>query len=214
MRFDYAAWGRPARARTVHPLGLIDKGGTWYLIAGPVTDAAGARPAEGGRGAGEAPASAARRSATSDTALRSYRVDRMTAAEALDERFEPPADFDLDAAWARLSAEVGRARSRATATVRVDPGVVEAFRGWVGGTELVDDAGPGAAPDETGRVLVRVTAPSDEALARRLAAWVDGAEVVEPEGVRQRLAAFGARLVETYGAVEPPSSSSTLTTSA
>ncbi|GAA1964707.1 helix-turn-helix transcriptional regulator [Agromyces allii] len=192
VRFDYAAWGRPARARTVRPLGLVDKGGTWYLVAD---------------------------SAASDTALRSYRVDRMTDAEALDERFEPPAGFDLDAAWSELSAEVGRARTRATATVRVAADVLDEFRAWVGGTELVGGGGQeatpaSAEPDGSGRVLVRVTAPSEVALARRLAAWVDGAEVIEPEGVRQRLAAFGARLAETYGAVEPPSSSSTLTTSA
>ncbi|KQM80689.1 YafY family protein [Agromyces sp. Leaf222] len=195
VRFDYAAWGKPARSRTAHPLGLIDKGGTWYLIAEPVPDAAGGRAgarateAAGGRDDhGRAPE-------TSATALRSYRVDRLTDAEALDERFDPPVGFDLDAAWAELSADVGRARTRATATVLVDAAVLDEFRGWVGGTELVD----GVAPDPTGRVLVRVTAPSEEALARRLCAWIEGAEVVEPDGVRRRLAAFGARLVEAYG---------------
>ncbi|SFR69880.1 HTH domain-containing protein [Agromyces sp. CF514] len=232
VRFDYAAWGKPARSRTVRPLGLVDKGGTWYLIADPVTDAAGGGSDAGGtdaagggsgaartdvasgRGTAARPPAASRTAASgteaSETALRSYRVDRMAGAEALEEVFEPPAGFDLDEAWATLSAEVGRARTRANALVRVAPAVLDEFRGWVGGTERVDEAEPAA----DGRVLVRVTAPSDEALARRLVAWSDGAEVVEPEGVRDRLAAIGARLVEAYGAVEAPSSSSTPTTSA
>ncbi|MFF2370801.1 helix-turn-helix transcriptional regulator [Agromyces sp. NPDC058110] len=226
VRFDYAAWGKPARSRTVRPLGLVDKGGTWYLVAAPEPDAVGGRPgrgptdAAGGRpeaGTTVAEAgggTAGRPPAASATAMRSYRLDRMTHVEPLEEVFEPPPGFDLDAAWAAVSAEVGRARTRATALVRVSPDAIEGFRGWVGGTELVADA----TADDVGRVLVRVTAPSDDALARRLVAWVDGAEVVEPAAVRDRLAAIGARLVETYPgatqAVVEPSSSSTPTTSA
>lgn len=181
VRFDYAAWGRPARSRTVHPLGLVDKGGTWYLLARPA-DAAGGADA------------AVRPPAASETAVRSYRIDRLSNAEVLEEAFVPPRDFDLEASWAAVSGEVERARARATATVRVAPGVLEEFRGWVGGTELVADA----RPDAAGRVLVRATAPSEEALARRLTGWVEHVEVVEPEAVRNRLAAYGARLVATY----------------
>ena len=176
----------------MHPLGLIDKGGTWYLIARPADAASGSRAAGG-------PDSAAA-AAASDTALRSYRVDRLSDPVVLDDVFEPPDGFDLEASWVELSDAVRRARARAEATVLVAPEVLEEFRGWVGGTELVADA----APDAAGRVLVLVEAPSEEALARRLTGWVDGVEVVGPQGVRNRLAAIGARLVEAYAEPDAP----------
>jgi hypothetical protein len=61
--------------RTVDPLGLVLKAGSWYLI---------------GR---------------SDGDERTYRVDRILGLQMLEEEFERPADFDLAAFWAeRLRA--------------------------------------------------------------------------------------------------------------
>ena len=160
--FTYTAWGRDPARRTVRPLGLIDKGGRWYLVA------------------------------DTDRGLRSYRVDRMTEVEARDDRFEPPPGFDLDVAWARLSTEIEQTRTRATATVLVDPEVEAEFRGWVGQSEVM-----GIADD--GRVRVQVAGQTDAVLARRLAAWGAEAEVVEPPEVRSMLAALAAALTARYG---------------
>lgn len=164
--FTYAAWGRDPARRTVRPLGLIDKGGRWYLVA------------------------------DTDRGLRSYRVDRMSDVEPHDELFEPPAGFDLDAEWARLSTEIEQTRTRATATVLVDPPVEAEFRGWVGQTEVM-----GVADD--GRVIVQVAGQTDAVLARRMAAWGAEAEVVEPPDVRSMLAAHAAALAARYGIADP-----------
>ncbi|GAA1767484.1 helix-turn-helix transcriptional regulator [Agromyces humatus] len=160
--FSYAAWGREPVDRVVRPLGLVDKAGRWYLVA------------------------------DTDRGLRSYRVDRMTDVEAREDRFEPPAGFDLDAAWTTLAAEIEQTRARTTATVLVDPAVEDEFRGWVGQTEVM-----GVADD--GRAIVRVAGQTDLVLARRLAAWGARTEVVDPPAVRRLLATLGAALTSRYG---------------
>ena len=165
LGFTYVAWGREPADRIVRPLGLVDKAGRWYLVA------------------------------DTDRGLRSYRVDRMSGVEPHDDRFDPPPDFDLDAAWARLATEIQQTRARTTATVLVDPAVEDEFRGWVGQTEVL-----GAADD--GRTIMRVAGQTDVVLARRLAAWAGGAEIVEPPAVRRLLAELGAALTARYGVAD------------
>src|SRR5205814_5195481 len=55
--------------RTIDPLGLVLKGGAWYLVA--------------------------RRSG----GMRDYRVSRVAGVRALEQRCEPPAGFELAAFW-------------------------------------------------------------------------------------------------------------------
>jgi predicted DNA-binding transcriptional regulator YafY len=77
--------------RTLSPLGLILKGGTWYLAA-----------------------------LASSVEPRVYRVSNIQALTVGDETFERPADFDLEAFWSastqRFEAEIftGEARLRLT----------------------------------------------------------------------------------------------------
>lgn len=181
-RFAYTRWGGEPAQRTVRPLGLIETRGVWYLVADVVADRDHERGDERGERRAEPPVEAARRS---------YRVDRMADVVLLDERFERPEAFDLDAEWAALRTAANAARRRAEATVLVDPGAAEEFRGWVTGTT---EEGTGA----DGRVRLRVTAPSEQVLARRLAAWAGEAEVIEPVSLRERLAAIGAAITERY----------------
>ena len=78
-----------AVTRTVDPLGLVLKAGTWYLAARTDGDA------------------------------RTYRVSRIAAAEVLDEHFERPDGFDLAAHWAAASHSFERAMLRCVARIRV-----------------------------------------------------------------------------------------------
>jgi predicted DNA-binding transcriptional regulator YafY len=90
----YERWSGPVE-RTLEPLGLILKGGVWYLAA---------------RLAGEAKA-----------APRTYRVSNILALEVSGDGFERPEGFDLAAWWAATSARfeaelfTGEARLRLTA---------------------------------------------------------------------------------------------------
>ena len=106
--------------RDLEPLGLILKGGFWYLAARP----AGTRDA------------------------RTYRVSNILALTASEDAFERPADFDLAGWWAetsrRFEAEIftGEARLRVTAAglkrlarlgteqARIAAGAVPGPDGW------------------------------------------------------------------------------------
>jgi len=81
--------GRQVVQRTVDPLGLVLKGGAWYLIS--------------------------RRS----VGMRVYRVSRVAGVRALEEAFERPAGFDLTAFWEEWSRAFEQSRSTVEVTVRV-----------------------------------------------------------------------------------------------
>ena len=69
VELDYRDRSGATSARVVHPLGLADKSGSWYLMAGTTAG------------------------------LRTFRVDRVVSARLTGEHFERPSDFDLREAW-------------------------------------------------------------------------------------------------------------------
>jgi len=81
--------GRRVVQRTLDPLGLVLKGGAWYLVA--------------------------RRSA----GMRVYRVSRVAAVRALDDVFERPPEFELAAFWDEWSRAFEQGRPQVEVTVRV-----------------------------------------------------------------------------------------------
>lgn len=81
--FGYAGKG----ARTVGPLGLVEKNDKWYLIA------------------------------ATEHGQRTYRVDRMTDVAVTQRSFSRPADFDLADAWASVVEAVEAGQRTTTATV-------------------------------------------------------------------------------------------------
>lgn len=89
VRLEYTGRDREPSSREVDPLGLVAKGGVWYLVAGT--------------GAG----------------VRTFRVDRVRAVTGIGRPVERPEGFDLAAAWAASAAAVadrrGEVRVRALA---------------------------------------------------------------------------------------------------
>jgi len=89
LTIRYDSWTQISEP-TVEPLGLVLKGGIWYLVA--------------------------RR----ETGLRTYRLSQIQALTPLDEHFERPADFDLPRHWRESTTSfereiyIGTARLRAT----------------------------------------------------------------------------------------------------
>jgi len=111
VRLDYTgATGRTSR-RDVDPWGLVDKDGSWYLIAGT----------PGGP--------------------RTFRVDRIGVLEVMDEPAVVPDDVDLRAEWERVVGEVEVKRSATWATVRVAAEHVDVLRGQFGRHTVVEDDG-------------------------------------------------------------------------
>jgi predicted DNA-binding transcriptional regulator YafY len=89
LRLRYREQGRVVR-RTVDPLGLVLKGGAWYLVA--------------------------RRSA----GMRVYRVSRVASVRPLDASFDRPEGFELAGFWREWSTDFERRRPRVEVTVRAD----------------------------------------------------------------------------------------------
>lgn len=67
--------------RTVHPLGIVAKGPSWYLI----TD--------------------------TDAGRRTFRIDRVSSIDPTDHPVHRPEDFDLAASWREIADEVDRKRT-------------------------------------------------------------------------------------------------------
>jgi predicted DNA-binding transcriptional regulator YafY len=88
VRLRYREGSKVVR-RTVDPLGLVLKGGAWYLVA--------------------------RRS----VGMRVYRISRVVSARALDAGFDRPPGFELDRFWEEWTRAFEQTRSRVEVTVRV-----------------------------------------------------------------------------------------------
>jgi predicted DNA-binding transcriptional regulator YafY len=88
--------------RTVHPLGLVVKNSTWYLVA-----------------------------ETSD-GQRTFRVSRVRSVETTDRPVERPDDFDLSEAWRSIVTGVDAQRTPVTVTLRTDGVTLDVLRWMFG----------------------------------------------------------------------------------
>jgi predicted DNA-binding transcriptional regulator YafY len=161
VRLTYANSARQRTERLIDPWGLVDKDDIWYLVAGT----------ERGR--------------------RTFRVDRIVAAEPTDRPAERPDDFALSAAWQEVVGEVEQRRSRTWATVLIETRFVPVLRDHFG--RHCHDAELG-----DGRSRVRIGAPTPLDIARNLAGWGRLVEVLDPPSVQAELARIGAELVARY----------------
>ncbi len=100
--------------RTVHPLGLVVKNGTWYLV--------------GGTAAGQ----------------RTFRVSRVRSVTATERPVERPDDFDLSRAWQSIVTHVDAQRTPVTVQLRTDEVILDVLRYIFGnrvGAASVDGSG-------------------------------------------------------------------------
>lgn len=130
--------------RIVHPLGLVTKRGVWYLVA------------------------------NTDRGLRTYRVDRISRVDELEDAVDRPDDFDLDEQWARIVTDVESWRLEVEVVVRVVPELVGPVKYVFGGSfterSVLAD----------GRVEATIGDRSPIALAARVAGFGAGVELVGP----------------------------------
>ncbi len=88
LEVRYQSW-KAEQTRRLEPLGLVLKGGGWYLAA------------------------------ALDGRVRTYRVSRILELSVLDERFDRPADFDLPAYWRAATQRLEAELHPGMATLRV-----------------------------------------------------------------------------------------------
>jgi predicted DNA-binding transcriptional regulator YafY len=165
---DTAAQTRAA-PRAVGPLGLVNKAGTWYLVA----------TTSGGR-------------------VSVFRAGRIGAARILDEPFERPADFELAGFWDRWSAEFTTSRPRLPVRLRASPQAISAF-GEVFGDDARPALDAAEPPDEHGWRTLTLSFEHELAAAHRLAGFGGRVEVLSPPSVRALLAATAQGILDRYG---------------
>jgi predicted DNA-binding transcriptional regulator YafY len=86
----YRSW-RAEEQRVIDPLGLVLKGGSWYLVG------------------------------HTEKGLRTYRVARILKLDVLEEHFARPDDFDLEAYWKASTKRLESELHAYQATVRLSP---------------------------------------------------------------------------------------------
>ena len=161
---------RDGGPRVVGPLGLVNKAGTWYLVATP--------------GPGD---------------IRVFRAGRVLSARVLPEAFGRPADFELAGFWAQWSAEFEASRPRLQVRLNASPQALGAFPevfGPAGGAALEAAAPPG----EDGWRVVTLSFEHERAAVHRLAGFGAQVAVLDPPSVRARLLATAREILGRYDA--------------
>ncbi|OEV03666.1 helix-turn-helix transcriptional regulator [Streptomyces oceani] len=177
LRTHYRRWGGEAR-RELWPLGIVLKGGIWYLVA----RRAGAQPAAG----------------TTDTeAVRTYRMSRFLEVLTTDERFERPAAFDLAGYWEAASRHLESVLYQETAWLRVSPRARRLLPTQFGaaGERALESAGP---PDDAGWVRVELPVEARAVAVGDLLRLGTEAEVLGPPGLRAAVAEAVTVLASRY----------------
>ena len=102
VRLGYTDRRRASTERVVHPLGLVAKGSTWYLVA------------------------------DTDSGLRTFRLGRISSVAMTTEPVVRPDDFDLAEAWESVVAAVEEQRRSVRTTIRVAAETVRWLGGQFG----------------------------------------------------------------------------------
>ncbi|NYI06816.1 helix-turn-helix transcriptional regulator [Allostreptomyces psammosilenae] len=218
VRMRYRGWGSAPAVRVVEPLGIVLKGGLWYLVARRWAEgghanggANGGGTGSGGTGSG---AGGAERPVT-----RVYRVSRAEGAEVLDEEFERPADFDLAAFWAAWAERFEAERHPHVAELRATPrgvGLLPSLGAGFGRPEVRGEPDPVTGepgpvirvggppgrplpPEAAGWMRVRLPVESVRGAAMGLLRLGAEAEVLGPPELRAAVMAELRRMTERYG---------------
>ncbi|MGW0751054.1 helix-turn-helix transcriptional regulator [Streptomyces sp. NPDC002587] len=181
LHTHYRRWGGEVH-RELHPLGLVLKGGIWYLVAR-------AGHSESSENAVNAEGSAA--------SVRTYRVSRFLAVDASADAFERPAGFELAAYWRESTRRLDAALHQQSAELRLSPRGQRLLPMQFGaaGARALADAGPA---DAEGWVRVRLPVESEAVAVGDLLRLGTEAEVLGPPALRSALAATAAALAARY----------------
>jgi predicted DNA-binding transcriptional regulator YafY len=166
--------------RVVGPLGLVNKAGTWYLVAHCMAHSGAGAGA--GAGAGD---------------IRVFRAGRVSAARVLAEPAERPAGFELAAFWARWSAEFEASRPRLEVRLAASPGALAAF-GEVFGAAAAPALEAAEPPGRDGWRVLTLSFEHERAAVHRLAGFGDQVEILDPPSVRAELLATAREILGRY----------------
>jgi predicted DNA-binding transcriptional regulator YafY len=180
VRLRYASWQGSAE-RTLSPLGLVLKGGLWYLVA-----------TSGGRGRAAAP--------------RTYRVSGIEGLRTLAQAVERPAGFVLAAHWPEAVAAFEARLMAGRAQVRVSPEGLRILRAvqpaaaqWLARTQRPAAGARGGAGWVEGELPIE----ADPAAARQLLRLGSEVEVLAPASLREAVRAESAAVARLHRSAAP-----------
>jgi predicted DNA-binding transcriptional regulator YafY len=159
VRLQYRDRVGAQTTRVIAPLGLVSKAGVWYLIARE----------PGGE-------------------LRTFRAERILGIEELVERFERPADFDLEAYWRSAQAAMERPSETYEAVLDVQNAALEVVTFWEHETVAERDDGK----------TVRVRFPSYKGAVSHVAGWGAQVRVIHPDELRDGVIEYARELLRAY----------------
>ncbi len=154
--------------RRLDPLGLVSKAGTWYLVA------------------------------RDGSAIRSYRVSRIAAAEQNGETFTRPVDFDLAEHWSAAADDFARSMLRVRARCRIAATQLRLLRLMTEPAAVAEAMASATEPDAEGWVEVTIPSESYEVLASVILPLGEFCEVLDPPEFRDRLATTAFAMAERY----------------
>ena len=124
--------------------------------------------------------------------MRTYRVSRIAKAKLLDLPSRRPDDFDLAAYWKSSTAQFLEGWHRFDATLRLEPKAAK----WVKMWRIASEVSNVGDQDSPGWLTLRVQFEQEEEACFVVLGLGARVEVVEPESLRERVAAEVTRVIE------------------
>lgn len=124
-----------------------------------------------------------------------YRVDRFAGVTPTGDRFDRDPDFDLAEFWAHRSEEFARSLLTMRITLRLSPAGLRALP-MIADAAAVPEIGE---PDADGWARVTLPAESPDVAYSQILTFGPEAEVLDPPGLRARVAEAVARMAAHYG---------------
>jgi predicted DNA-binding transcriptional regulator YafY len=112
VRLGYVDRNGSETERTVHPLGIVAKSPTWYLVS------------------------------NTDVGRRTFRIDRVSSVEFTDDPVQRPEGFDLAESWREIADEVDRRRTPLEIRASCAPDGLGILRSMLGGRLEVGGSAP------------------------------------------------------------------------
>jgi predicted DNA-binding transcriptional regulator YafY len=173
LEIRYERWGGVTVERTVEPLGVVLKAGSWYLVAA----------VEG--------------------QSRTYRVSRLLDVQAVDGHFERPEEFDLVTYWQSWSEDFLDRLYRYHAVVRLSPRAIDMLPVLFSRVAARNALASAEPPDAEVWVRLTIPIESSIHAPVELLRFGADAEVISPPELREEIAAAARGLVALYCADVP-----------
>jgi predicted DNA-binding transcriptional regulator YafY len=167
VRVDYSSWTQ-RRSRELDPLGLVLKGGLWYLVA-----ASGGQP-------------------------RSYRVGSIRALTTLEQRVRRPRGFDLARYWRESTRRFEAALLSRRARLRVTPAGLQLLRDTMPLALAAGEVWASETAADRSWREVTIAVEQDAAAARQLLRLGGEVEVLAPASLRRAVIAEARRTLAHY----------------